>query len=65
MKRFLIGLGSVMMLLVAYALITGITYGAQVLFFTLILLFLALIIRMVQTAFRGTPKDRTKGHRVA
>jgi hypothetical protein len=53
MKPYLIYLASALILMVVVALATGITYGAQALFFTLILLFLALLVRVMVTAFEG------------
>ncbi|HOZ41153.1 MAG: hypothetical protein IPO05_11545 [Flavobacteriales bacterium] len=53
MKRTLIYTSSALILFVIFALVTGMTYGAQVLFFTLILLFFALLVRVMVAAFEG------------
>jgi hypothetical protein len=57
MKPILILIVTALLLFVAYALVTGITYGEQVLFFALILLFFALVVRMLVAAFVGYPSD--------
>ncbi len=57
LKRILILIVTALLLFVAYALVTGITYGEQVLFFALILLFFALLVRMLVAAFEGYPSE--------
>ncbi|HOY29290.1 MAG TPA: hypothetical protein PLR96_09975 [Flavobacteriales bacterium] len=57
MKRILILITTALLVFVAYALFTGITYGEQVLFFALILLFFALLVRMLVDAFVGYPSE--------
>lgn len=57
MKRILILIATALLVFVAYALFTGITYGEQVLLFALILLFFALLVRMLVAAFEGYPSE--------